>query len=353
MQKTRPAVLKGSSRNFVSGSLKRRKAPCFNNFSCVETGDKATFLTAYGRNFEVNRTAHKARPAGGRSLIYGVTGHPLSHTLSPAIHNSLFRHYGLDAVYLVFERAPDKFDSNFIDGLKAMKVSGFNVTLPYKGPVMEFLDRIDPLAKRIAAVNTVVNRNGKLHGYNTDDYGFYMSMITRFRGFKFKDSTILVLGAGGAAFGVAFTCLKHGCGRLIIANRTMKRAASLEKHLRKNFPAADIRLAELREDLIAAIKEQPDLIVNTTSWGLKQNEKKSLISLKDCDSGTLVNDIIYNPAKTPLLREAERRGLKNSNGLAMLLFQGFESFRIWTGMTPDYSLAKRIIFPSFPAQIRG
>jgi shikimate dehydrogenase len=284
-----------------------------------------------------------SRIPDARTRLYGVAGFPLAHTLSPLIHNSLFRHYRLNALYLVFEREPERFDADFIGALKAMRVRGFNVTLPHKTRVMDFLDRVDPLARKIGAVNTVVNRDGKLHGYNTDDHGFHKAVLEAFRGFRFKDSSILVLGAGGAAFGVAFTCLRNGCSRLVIANRTPSRAESLKRNLRKHFRTAAISLVALRKDCLSRLAEKPDLVVNATSYGLK-GEKESLVGLKDCPEKTAVIDLIYNPPETAFLREARRRGLRTANGLSMLLFQGFEAFRIWTGITPDYARQKKRIF---------
>jgi shikimate dehydrogenase len=268
--------------------------------------------------------------------LFGVVGWPLGHTLSPEIHNPLFRKIGWNANYLVLEVRPEDFGAAFVADLKEKKFGGFNITLPYKREVMRYLDGCDPHAEKIGAVNTVVNRKGKFIGYNTDDPGFYHSLGTCFPGFSLKDKNVLILGAGGAAFGAAWACLTRGCRNLVIANRTVSKADTLKANLKKTGRIRDISVKVLTTDILDLLPAslRPDLIVNAASYGLK-GEKKSLITFKGASDEACVMDLIYNPPDTAFLKEARKAGLRSADGLAMLVHQGLEAFRIWTGKLPD------------------
>ena len=270
-----------------------------------------------------------------KTKLYGVFGWPLGHTLSPFIHNPIFKKEKIDAIYLAIEIKPQKFNRDFIESLKTLNFGGFNLTLPYKKKVIPFLDECDETSKRIGAVNTVVNKNDKFIGYNTDRIGFYKAICSSFPSLNLKGSNVLILGAGGAAFSVAWSCLERGSETLIIANRTLQNAEQLKRKLKQKFNKKNIITFKLTDDILFKLKEglKPVLIINATSYGLK-SEKKSLIEFPYPDNPIYVMDLIYNP-KTMFLKEADKKGYITADGLSMLVEQGLEAFRLWTGILPD------------------
>jgi shikimate dehydrogenase len=272
--------------------------------------------------------------------LYGVIGHPLAHTFSPRLQNPLFEKYGLNAVYLAFPREPKNFAA-LVQGLKGMSISGFNITLPYKTRIMPFCQIIDPEARRIGAVNTVVVVKGKWKGYNTDNYGFYEALRFSFKKFSLEGSKVLILGAGGSAFATAWACLMGGCASLTIANRTKSKSVALrDRLLLMNFNR--IHDIELTHDLLEKSNDF-DLIINCTAYGL-QKEMKPLIYLEHARPGTRIFDLIYNPSLTSLLKEAKKYDLPSANGLAMLVFQGHKAFELWTGKKPPFMYSyKRLL----------
>jgi len=267
-------------------------------------------------------------------LKFAVIGFPITHSLSPFIHNPAFEHCGIDALYTKLQITPEALDKT-LQALKREKAwRGFNVTVPHKQAVIEHLDSLDPLAAKVAAVNTIDIKNGKWLGHNTDCHGFLVPLRKDIQTIK----NVLLIGAGGAARAAGFALLQEAAGliELRIANRTWERAQELADDLKKHTKA-----------LVALAAEyggwQPDLIVNTTSVGMGQNTAGTPFDFKDgFHSGTIAYDLIYNPSETVFLKRARHKGLKAINGMAMLAGQGMKSFEIWTGEGYPFTLEETI-----------
>jgi shikimate dehydrogenase len=261
-----------------------------------------------------------------KTKIYGLVGHPLEHTASPAIHNAAFRALGLNAVYLVFDIEPTVFE-DAIKGLKALKVCGFNVTIPYKERIIPLLTHLDPSAARVGAVNTVKLDGGSLIGYNTDVAGFLAPLLEL--NLKLNEITALILGAGGAAKACVRALLDAGCRELIVLNRSLERALNLSKQHGNRLKVGPLNGESLKEALSRAT-----LVVNTTPVGMYPNVDESIIPRALLRSDLIVYDLVYRPPQTKLLKEAKEVGATTIPGYKMLLEQAAESFRIWTGLEP-------------------
>jgi len=262
----------------------------------------------------------------------GIIGFPLGHTISPAFHQAALDALGLAWRYTAWRTAPEELAAR-VQGFREPHHAGSNVTVPHKEMVLKLLDQIDPVAKRIAAVNTIVNREGHLHGYNTDAPGFIRG-LREDGGFEPRGKHALVLGAGGAAKGIAFALADAGVADLTVTNRSPGRSAELAQMLRR-----DPALAKVRVHLApwgAAPEAGTELIVNTTTLGMRGGaaEQESPLAAKQIPAGALVNDLVYTPPETPLLRMAKQAGARTLGGLPMLIYQGAYSFELWTGKKP-------------------
>ena len=268
--------------------------------------------------------------------VYGVIGDPIAHSMSPAMQNDAFRREELDAEYLAFHVKPEGL-GDAVKGLKALGVCGFNITIPHKESVIPFLDEVDELARAIGAVNTVINKDGRLIGYNTDGIGYIKALEEELTG-ELKTKRTLIIGAGGAARAIYFTLVKEGVKQVDITNRTKERAVNLisECPYDNNSKAFTLDEAEQR------IAEY-DLIIQTTSIGMSPNIDDSPMDVTNIKSSAFVSDIIYNPLKTKILVEAEKKGAKIQNGVGMFAYQGAIAFQIWTGIMPDTSRMKQIV----------
>ena len=265
--------------------------------------------------------------------LYGVIGNPIAHSMSPAMHNDLFHFYGIDAHYHAL-LVKEEYLKEAVMGLKAIGISGFNVTVPHKVAIIPHLDRVDDLAASIGAVNTVVNENGKFVGYNTDGAGFVEGLKLEVN--DISDKQILIIGAGGASRAVYFTLAQEGAGYIDIANRTVSRAKQLKDDC--PFPvkteAIDLRKAESKLD-------QYDIIIQTTNVGMKPDMERIPLSLNRLSRNTIVCDLIYNPLETKFLRTAKMKGAKIQNGMKMFVFQGALAFEKWTGIFPDINRMRK------------
>ncbi len=262
--------------------------------------------------------------------ITGLIGYPLSHTLSPYMHNAVFKKYKMNWEYKVFELKKNEL-KNFIKNMKKENIKGVNVTVPYKQEIMKYLDTIDKGAEKIGAVNTIVNIKGKLKGYNTDYLGFEESLKKHKINLKGKD--VVLFGAGGAAHAIVYVLQKHKPRIIDIINIDIPMAEKLVKKLK----VKNARVWYLKEsEVIDALVEGADFIINATSVGL---DKKSMpYKIKKIKrKGIPVYDLIYNPPVTPFLKQAKKKGAKIINGLDMLIYQGMASFKIWTGRNSDYN----------------
>ena len=260
--------------------------------------------------------------------IYGVMGDPIAHSMSPDIHNDAFGTEKIEAVYHHFHVTPENLE-DAVRGLKAIGASGFNVTVPHKTAIMPFLDEIDELAEAIGAVNTVVNKNGRFIGYNTDGRGFFKSLCDELSGDLTAKKT-LVVGAGGAARAIYFTLVKEGVKHVDIANRTVERARELISDCPYDKESNALSIAKAEESL-----SQYDLIIQTTSIGMSPKVDQTPLKLDGLKPDAFVSDIIYNPLQTKILREAKGKGAKTQNGLGMFVNQAAIAFEIWTGAMPD------------------
>ena len=247
------------------------------------------------------------------SRIYCVLGNPVAHSMGPVMHNAAFGVTGFNGVYVAF-RVTDVADA--VKGLRALDVGGASVTIPHKVEIMRHLDRVDEDARRIGAVNTVVNRNGRLTGYNSDWRGAVRALLEKS---PIAGKTVVVIGAGGAARAVAYGIVHEG-GRLLVVNRTAEKAEKLAD----DFGGKGLPLS-------AVESRDWDILVNTTPVGMTPVDDLSPVPVECLKPGRVVMDIVYNPLMTRLLRDAAGRGCETVDGLAMFVFQGAYQFEAWTG----------------------
>ena len=257
----------------------------------------------------------------------GIIGHPIGHSISPLFQQAALDAIGFDGVYEAWDVAPDGV-GEFVAGLRAPGTLGINVTVPHKEAVIPFLDEVDDWTSTAGAVNTIVNRDGRLTGHNTDGIGFLRALRDGAY-FEPRGRDVLVLGAGGSARGIVYALARAGIAQLFIANRTLERAERLVDIAIDSGVAAE---ALALSDAPGATREV-SLIVNCTSMGMVHgpDETGSPLSAADIPSTVLVNDLVYNPLETPLLREAARAGASTLGGIQMLVYQGAASFEMWTG----------------------
>ncbi len=265
----------------------------------------------------------------GTTTLFGVIGSPVAHSFSPLMHNAAFEYLGLDHCYVAMELKPDLL-SEGIGGLRALGFRGFNVTIPHKESIIGYLDEIDREAQIIGAVNTVVNRNGKLLGYNTDGRGFLRSLEEQWN-FDPRGQRVVVLGAGGAARAIVCGLACGGAGRITIGNRNVQRGMGLKAAIEKHYPC-EIEVVDLAPGALDRALADCALVVQTSPVGMYGEPETTIIDPGRLTGGTYVYDIIFNPRETAFLRGAKSRGCSTANGLGMLLYQGAVAFELWTGI---------------------
>ena len=270
----------------------------------------------------------------GNTRVLGVFGHPIAHSLSPVMHNAAIRALNIDYIYVPFHVAPENL-GDAVRGIRAMEIAGVNVTIPHKEHVIEFLDEVSDYSMQIRSVNTIINVDGHLRGDTTDGPGFLRSAEAAWG--ELNGCRALILGAGGSAKAVAFALAGIGC-EIVIANRTRERAVELASGLGRVFETGTFRVAEPDgQALIPGV----DLVVNTTSVGMHPDVDGIPIAPELLRPGLLVYDLVYNPARTRLVVEAERRGASAVTGLKMLVYQGALSFEMWTGIEAPVAAMER------------
>ena len=278
----------------------------------------------------------------GKTKIIGIIGKDIENSLSPLIHNQIILKHSLNFCYLPFQVEETNL-GKAIQGIKALNIKGVNITFPYKEKVIKFLDKVEESAHKIGAVNTIVNNKGILIGYNTDIIGFKRS-LQEDEEFVIKKKKAVIFGAGGAARGVIYALLEEGIEEICIFNRTLEKAKKIKQDFSSFFPESSIYVFLLEEENLKNKIERAHLIVNTTSLGMPSKiDNTPLSDEKLFHSDLLVYDLIYHPAKTLFLRQAERAGAKIINGLPMLVYQGIESFYLWTGLKPEGKEVLKII----------
>ena len=266
-----------------------------------------------------------------KTRVCGLIGGPVEHSVSPAMHNAAFNILGLDYIYLPFRVAKEQL-AKAIDGVRALNIRGLNVTIPYKVAVIPLLDELEPLAEKIGAVNTIVNNNGILKGFNTDAGGFLQAL--RKSGFEPWGRKAVVLGAGGASRAVSFALAENGAD-IVILNRQLEMdwAVGLAGNI-SQFSSREVKALELNDDNLKAVLRNADILINATSVGMSPDTGCTPVAKKLVRPGLVVFDAVYNPIKTRLLAEAEAAGARTISGVDMLVGQGALAFEMWTGLKP-------------------
>lgn len=263
-------------------------------------------------------------PLDQHTLLYGVAGNPIGHSLSPAVHNAAFREMGINAVYLAFESLDIE---GCIRGMRALSIKGMSITIPYKSKVIPLLDDLDRIAEDIGAVNTILNSNGRLTGYNTDAMGALIALREKV---DIEGKVCGIIGAGGAAMAIGYI-LKMNGAEIVIANRSEKRGQELAGKLRCGY----IKLNEVK-DLDAGI------LINTTPLGMYPETGICPVPEQAVKEGMAVMDIIYNPLETRLLSLAKEKGCVIIDGLSMFINQAAEQFRLWTGQDAPADIMRKV-----------
>lgn len=263
----------------------------------------------------------------GKTRILGIIGHPLTYTLSPAMHNAALDDASLDYCYLPFVVAPEDLESA-VAGVRALGIAGLNVTMPHKETVIELLDDISSEARTIGAVNTIHNVDGHLKGYNTDGTGFIRSLKEELVDPEGRHA--IVLGTGGAARAVAVALINEGAAGISLVGRSAAKVEALKTHLQDGTGSVSIKTLSFDDDL-ADIFGVGDLVVNATPIGMKESANLLPVPLEYIDCRHFIYDLIYTPSETALVKAAKDKGAKAVNGLGMLLYQAVTAFEIWTG----------------------
>jgi shikimate dehydrogenase len=271
----------------------------------------------------------------GLTEIYGVIGHPIAHTASPAMHDAAFAALGLNARYVAFDVAPEAV-GDAVRGMRALGVRGLNVTVPHKQAVMPFLDEIADDAAIIDAVNVIHNTDGRLVGHNTDAVGLLRSLEEAGMGMKGAD--VALLGAGGAARAVVRAARLARARSVTIINRTLSKAEALAAAFSSD--AMPVSAPGPGNPAFDSGVKNAKIIVNATSLGMMESDAAPL-NFELLDTGHCVIDIIYNPWETALLRAARESGARTLNGFGMLVHQAAESFHIWTGRPAPIEAMRR------------
>lgn len=272
----------------------------------------------------------------GSTNIVGLIGHPVEHSFSPPMHNAAFDALNMDYAYVAFDVNPNDLKSA-IEGAESLNIKGFNVTIPHKVDVMQYLDELDEVARLIGAVNTIDFKN--LKGYNTDGIGAVKAIeeVT-----SIKNKNVVVAGAGGASRAISFYIAKYGAESLTILNRNEAKAESL---------ASDVSdsglIGEVASDSINAIgnyMESADVLIDTTPLGMHPNiSDEPIVKADMMDEDLVVFDAVYNPNETVLIKEVIKANAKPVYGIKMLLYQGAESFKIWTGKTAPIDVMEKAL----------
>ena len=283
----------------------------------------------------------------GKTRLLGLIGHPVEHTMSPLIHNNLSKMLKLNEVYVPFS-VEEGHVENALKGGYSLNVLGMNVTVPYKQAVIPYLTEIDEAAKAIGAVNTLVRVESGYRGYNTDMLGLLREVKSE--GICIKGSSVIILGAGGAARAAAYMCMSEGASHIIIINRTLEKAIAIRDDMNKEFDKDIIEAMALSDYRLEDIDDY--IAFQTTSIGLSPHKEEVIIADKDFYKHIAIGvDIIYNPARTKFMTMVEEAKGKAYNGLKMLLYQGVIAYELWNNISiPEtrvdkvYQLIKSTIY---------
>ncbi len=281
----------------------------------------------------------------GHTVLTGLLGSPVAHSISPMMHNEAFRQLDLDYVYLCFDVGTEHLKTA-VEGLKTLGVRGFNCTMPNKNLICELVDKLSPAAKMIGAANTVLNEDGVLTAYNTDGMG-YMQAV-KDAGYDIINKKMTLLGAGGAATAVCVQAALDGVREInvfSIRDQFFDRAQRMVDAINKETNCKASLYDFEDESVLKKSIDESDILTNGTSVGMAPNIDACII--KDASffhEGLIVSDVIYNPRETKLLMMAKANGCHTFNGLYMLLYQGAEAFKIWTGKEMPVEIIKEKYF---------
>ncbi|NKB25593.1 MAG: shikimate dehydrogenase [Kiritimatiellae bacterium] len=271
--------------------------------------------------------------------LFGVLGHPIVHTLSPTMHNAAFNELGWDAVYKAHDVFPENLDAQLFS-LGQEGYEGVNLTIPLKEVAFKLIPNLDESARLMGAINTVKFGTNGLEGYNTDGAGFLKAFEEVF-GECIQGKKVFVLGTGGAGRAVALTCAQAGAASISLANRTLRRAEGVAGEISKHFPGTPVSIMSAYDDQIKKASSS-DIIVQASSIGMKKGDPH-LLSPEAFRPGQYVLDLIYVYPETPIMKVAREADAVVANGLGMLLHQGAQSFRIWTGIDPPQGTMKKAL----------
>jgi shikimate dehydrogenase len=278
------------------------------------------------------------------SKLFGIVAHPVHHSLSPIMHNAAFAKLELLHHYHAFDVRSMHLKAA-IEAMKTLRVSGLNVSIPHKVEVMQYLDEIDTEAQAIGAVNTILlQEDGRLKGYNTDGAGYVQSLLAETQ-IELAQSKTLLLGAGGAAKGIAVYLIKQGCTEITIANRTRNKAEQLVIQLEEYMSDQGIvgRVACIEWEKASHNSDAFNLIVNTTPIGMWPNIEQTPIYFDHLGTNTIVSDIVYNPLNTLFLTKAEQKGANIHQGLGMFIYQGALAFEYFTGEKAPIECMREVV----------
>lgn len=263
-----------------------------------------------------------------KTKLFALIGHPISNSFSPIMHSYLFEKYNINGSYLCFDVEPEKIE-DVVDNMKNLKVSGFNITIPYKTEIVNLLDKIDRNAEVIGSINTVKNEKGVFKGYNTDGKGFVKSILDH--NYDIKNKKALILGCGGACRSIVVELASQGIKTIDIRNRSIDNAIKIKENLNKYF---DTEILISQKSIEKYDLEKYDFLINTTPIGMESDECPIDESIR-ISNDLIVCDIVYKPHRTNLIKWAENNNLKIIYGIDMLINQGIYAFEIWTGKKVD------------------
>ena len=255
------------------------------------------------------------------------------------MHNEAFKAAGINAIYLAFDVLPSSL-KQAVFGMRALNILGFNVTIPHKVSIIDLLDGVDQQAKDVGAVNTVVNRGGRLKGYNTDVTG--VSGAFNRNGISVSGRTALILGAGGAARACLAALIAEGCKKFLVLNRTLRRARSLEKEFTRKHGIKCVAM-KLTTAAIREACRSSDIVVNATPIGTYPKVDESIVPNECLTRDHIVFDVVYKPVRTKLIEEASKAGATVIPGLEMLVEQGAAAFKLWTRRDPPTQIMRRAV----------
>jgi len=271
-------------------------------------------------------------------IYLGIIGNPVSHSLSPTMHNELLKKYKIDGAYLPFEVEKGNFP-DAIRGLKALKFRGVNITLPFKEEAAKICDWLDDQARSIGSVNTILFEEEKIKGFNTDAFGFEKSIEKK--GYNLSSSSVAILGGGGTARTICFVCAKNNAGKITIFNRTKEKAEKIKSDIQSIFPSSNIAVEEFGKINF----DEFDIIVNATSLGWKGENLFEVIGCTPKPNKEKTKKLFYDTVyiQTPFIKIASKMGYDTEDGKWMLVLQGAKSFQIWLGLYPEENLMLKTI----------